>query len=220
MRFLRTIAHHLFTKWTIGIAGAILVAVSGFYKYQFEVRPVVEITAPSPVQVQCKEGTFKFDISIHYRNTGHSTAVSVKTCHFFFTYPPGFKDIVETDLPDITANNDQDFTLVKYLDIETLNASVNFFQYQNLIVVTTWSSDNLSHFRRLFSQAQWYRLYIGLQENKQLGGYLTLVKSKYYHLWNTQGREAYNEILRQFSEGETLTGSYNLEELDWSKRKN
>lgn len=219
MRILRTIARHLFSKWTIRTAGAILVSVAVFYKYEFEMRPVVEMTAPDPVQVQHKVETFKFNIRVHYRNAGRSTAVGVKACHVFFAYPPAFKDLVETDIPDLLPSGNQVFTLVKYLHTDTLSASINFFSYQNLFVITAWGSNNLSHFHRLFFQAQWYRLYLHMQEDRQLGSYLVLVKSRYYTLWDLQGEEAYREILRQFVEGETLTGAYNLEELDWSRGK-
>jgi hypothetical protein len=180
-------------------------------------RPVLEMTAPDPVGVQHKVDRFKFNIRVHYRNAGKSTAVGVKAYHVFFAYPPAFKDPAETDIPDIIPSGDQAFTLVKYLHTDTLSASINSFSYQNLIVITTWRSDNLSHFQRLFSQAQWYRLYVGIQGDRQLGGYLALVKSRYYTLWHKQGEDAYKEILQRFLQGETLAEAYDLEELQWSR---
>jgi len=217
MRILRTMARHLFSKWTICTAGSIVVALAAFYKYEFEMRPVLEMTAPDPVQVQQKVDTFKFNIRIHYRNAGRSTAVGVKACHVFLAWPPAFKDLAETDLQDLPPTSNQVRILVKYLHTDTLSASINSFSYQNLFVITTWRSNNLAHFRRLFCQAQWYRLYLHMQPDRQLGSYLALVKSRYYSLWNEEGKEAYRQILGRLVQGETVADLYSLEELEWSR---
>lgn len=212
----RDIRGHIFNKWTIGAIGAVLLSVATFYKYQFELRPFIEITAPNPVQVEWKDGVFKLDIPLQYHNTGKSTASPVNTYHVFLTYPPGTADQVETDVPDIAPNKAEGFTIVKYIDTKTLTASTNFFKYQNIIIVTTWKSDNLAHIGRVYSQAQWYRLYLTMNNNK-LGSYMTLVKSKYFILWGFGGKGDYRQITKRFLEGETLQDAYNLKQLEWER---
>jgi len=209
----------ILNKWTLGAIGAVLLGVATFYRYQFESRPLLEITAPNPIQTLWKDGTFKFDVPLRYHNTGASTAISVTTYHLFLTYPPGVVDQIETDVPDVAPKKEALFNLVKYIDTKTLTASTNFFKYQNMLIITTWRSDNLAHTGRLFSQAQWYRLYLSMNQNK-LGSYLTLVKSKYYTLWGFGGEEKYHKIRTLFLKGETLQDAYNLKQLEWERGEN
>jgi len=212
----RDISSQIFNKWTLGAVGAVLVAVGALYSYQFEARPMLEITAPNPVQAQWKDGIFKFDLPLLYRNNGRSTAINVIACHLFFTYPPGVADQFETEMPDLPAAKQESFTLVKYIDTKTLTASTNFFKYQNVLVITTWKSDNLAHIGQVFSQAQWYRLYLSVDKNN-MGSYMTLVKSKYHTFWGFAGNRFPKKIVSVFLEGETLQGAYNLKQLEWER---
>lgn len=203
----------LFWK-VLGILGSAVMLISGFYRYQFEFRPILEITAPNPLQLEIKDGKYKFEIPFHYRNAGRPSAIKVKTYHAFFTYPPGWKDQAETEVPDLSPGQGIDFNNIKFIDSNTLYASTNFIKYQNLLVITTWQSDNLAHTGLVYSQAQWYRIYLTMQPGPKLGSYLTLVRSKYDSLWNGNSEAVYNKLRKRFVEGETLSDAYDLKELE------
>jgi hypothetical protein len=200
------------------IIGGVVLALAGFYKYQQEMRPLLDVTSPDPVKTEWKDGTFKFEIPLHFQNQGPSTAVGATTYHLFVTYPPGVKDQAETDVPDVAPHKDQSFTIIKYIDTKTLTASTNFFQYQNLLVLTTWRSDNLAHSGQVFCRAQWYRLYLTMGQG-HVGSYMTLVKSKYLTTWGKQNKKTYEKLRSRFLEGETIQDAYDLQQLDWARGK-
>lgn len=161
----------------------------------------------------------RFDIPFSFENSGNSIAKDIETYHAFFNWPPSLEDEASTNnIPDLAGGRKiENYVLQKYLKFKSFQASINFFHYQNLILITRWKSENFAHTGQTFYQAQWYRMTMGMPN--QLG--LSQTKSRYYRrFFSGDSEKVFKEILMDFVKDETLESVYNLDQLDWERRVN
>jgi hypothetical protein len=197
-----------------GILGSIIVTAALFYKYRYESVPIIDMNIPAPVNMRFREGIHQFEIPVHYKNSGSSSAHSIETYHLFFTYPPGTEDKRLTEVPDMTRGSETTFTITKYLPTNLFLASTNAFQFQNMIMVNMWKSDNPVHAGKTYFEAQWYRLSMSAPS---FNGACALVKSKKYQRWFGKKERLLNSALQDFFKGETIDHAYDTERLKFER---
>jgi hypothetical protein len=204
----------LFHSKAWGYVAAIVGVASSLYVYLYSQRPILDvIPAAAPVQAEWKNESHRFDIPFEIKNLGQATAVGHSLYHVFFNYPPSFEDLRATDAPDVAPNTSRPFSVVKYIRTKNLLASVNFFHYQNLIIISQWKSDNLAHTGLTFHHALWCRLHY----NPLGQSALSVIKSRYYLHWFGTTDSAFKAILRKFTKGENIQDAYDLEYLNFKR---
>jgi len=195
-------------------AATIIGVTSSVYVYLYSQRPILDvIPAATPVQAEWKNKSHRFEIPLDIKNHGQATAVDHALYHVFFDYPPSFEDLRMTDAPDVAPGTSRPFSVVKYIRTKSLLASVNFFHYQNLIIVSQWKSDNLAHTGLTFHHALWCRLHY----NPLGQSAISVVKSRFYLSWLRNSDSAFKSTLRKFTKGENINDAYDVEYLDFKR---
>jgi hypothetical protein len=170
--------------------------ISGFYAYQYYMRPEINILNVDTQYIkETKEDDMRIRFSFKLKNDGKS---KTKNSRLFSVFPKwGINgsgitvspyDSVYSDIFDLI--EDKETTFITYKDINF----DDFIQYTNmagglyLVVILRWQSDNITFWGRTFENHMLFFLQSGMKDDKMVFQ-IQQVKQEYFTRWFTKETE-------------------------------